>query len=152
MQARIILLFIVGLLVSLFVHDCKPASTNDDEFSEIFLEQSGSFGVPSGFKILLRKDGTASYSGEAAAKLKGNYHGAISKQQFESVEELLRDKKFLSFEEKYDSQMKDAPTFTIRVVYSKGTKTVVDYGGKQLSEIAQAIAKVADQITWVKGD
>lgn len=150
MQAQIISLVVVGLLLSLFVPDCKLASTQAKEFSEIFLEQSGSFGVPSGFKILLRKDGTASYSGDAAAKRKGNYHGQINKQQFDSLVELLKEKDFLSFEEKYDSRMKDAPTFTIRVVYSTGTKTVVDDGGKQLSKIAQDIGKVADQINWLK--
>jgi hypothetical protein len=153
MQIKIPSLFMLGLLITLFsLPDCKPANTEDDEFTEIALEESGSFGVPSGFKIVLRKDGAASYYGEAAAKLKGNYRGRISEQRFQSLEELLREKKFLSLEEKYDSRMKDAQTFTIKVVYSKGKKTVVDYGGKQLSEIAQAISKLADQINWVKDE
>jgi hypothetical protein len=154
MRSKITSLFMLAILIPLCsLPDCEPANIKENEFTDIDLEQSGSFGVPSGFKMVLRRDGAASFSGEPSARLKGNYHGRVSKQQFESLEALLREKKFLSFEDKYDSRMKDAQTITISVVHSGGKKTVVDYnGGRKLSDIAEAINKTAGQIDWVKDE
>ncbi len=41
---------------------------------EITLERSGSWGMKSGYRVVLRKDGTAEYSGDIHAKRKGKYH------------------------------------------------------------------------------
>ncbi len=59
------------------------------QISEITLARSGSWGIRSGYKVVLRKVGTAEHAGDIHAKRKGEYHGKISKDQFEQLAKII---------------------------------------------------------------
>lgn len=69
---RYFLTLCLSLPTALATFACAPAPSADKyQISEITLERSGSWGVRSGDKLLLRKDGTASYAGDVEAKRRG---------------------------------------------------------------------------------
>ena len=149
------------LLFALFVAaGCSLASRSnlvEDKYqiSEITFERSGSWGVKSGYKVLLRKDGKAEYVGDVNAKRKGKHQGVISKEQFEQLAKLILANDFFSLEDRYQAQATDTDTIIINVLYSGGRKRVEDFGrggGERLTEIERAIDNAAEQIAWLKDE
>lgn len=125
------------------------------QISEITLERSGSWGVKSGYRLVLWKDGTAEYVGDIHAKRKGKYHGKVSTEQFGQLTKLIVENGFFSLENKYQAQVADGDTIKTSVVYAGGRKTVEDYGrggGERLTKIEQMLDNTAEQIVWIKDD
>src|SRR6185436_13180859 len=95
------------LLLALIVDaSCSSAPTSSlgegkHQISEITLERSGSWGMKSGYKAVLRKDGTAEYLGDIHAKRKGKYRGNLSTDQFQRLTRLITTNDFFSLEDKY---------------------------------------------------
>ncbi|MBA3247605.1 MAG: DUF6438 domain-containing protein [Pyrinomonadaceae bacterium] len=150
--------FVVFTLI--WVAGCASApqpSLAEDKYqiSEITLERSGSWGIRSGYKIVLRKDGTAEYAGDIHAKRKGKYHGEISKEQFEQLTKVIIENDYFSLGDKYRAPVTDTDTVTTSIVYSEGRKRVEDFGrggGERLTKIEQEIDQVAEQIAWAKNE
>ncbi|HEY9284798.1 MAG TPA: DUF6438 domain-containing protein [Pyrinomonadaceae bacterium] len=140
------------------VADCafapKPSSAEDKyQISEITLERSGSWGIRSGYKVVLRKDGTAEYVGDIHAQRKGRYRGQISNEQFEQLVKVIIENDYFSLKGKYRAMVADSDTITTSVAYSGGRKRVEDYGrggGERLTKIEREIGNVAEEIAWVK--
>lgn len=123
------------------------------QISEITLERSGSWGILSGYKVVLRQDGAAEYAGDIHAKRNGKYLGQISLEQFAQLAKVIVENDYFSLIDKYSATVKDSDTITTSVVYSGGRKTVEDYGregGEKLTAIELAIDNMADQIIWVR--
>jgi uncharacterized protein YdbL (DUF1318 family) len=143
-----------------FIPNCSSApATNlaEDKYqiTEITFEQSGSWGVQYGYKVVLRNDGTAEYVGDINAKRTGKYRGQISKDQFERLAGLMTKNNYFMLKDKYRAPVTDTETITTSVVYNEGRKVVENYGGggsKELSEIEQAIVKAIEQIMWEKDE
>jgi hypothetical protein len=136
-------------------HFTQSSTLPQDKYqiSEINFERSGSFGVPSGYKVVLRKDGTAIYDGESSAKRKGKYYGKVDSKQFEEIAKLIAEQNFFSLEDRINSGWTDAYSITISVLHKGGRKKVENHnGGDRLMEIGKAIDSVAVQITWQKDE
>ncbi len=134
----------------------KPSLAEDKyQISEITLERSGSWGIRSGYKVVLHKDGAAEYAGDTHAKRKGKYRGQISKEQFEQLAKVIIENDYFSLGDKYRAPVTDTDTITTSVAYAGGRKRVEDFGrggGERLTKIEQEIDKVAEQIAWVKDE
>jgi hypothetical protein len=123
------------------------------QVSEISYERSGSWGVPYGYKVVLRADGSAEYFGEARAERAGKYRGSIEKNKFDQLATLIIQKDFLSRKDYYTSGRTDTETVTTSVIYSGGRKTVRNHGrggDDEIGEIEQAIKSAIAQIPWEK--
>ena len=134
----------------------QPADSAQDKYqiTEISLERSGSWGMRSGYKVVLRKDGTAEYTGDVAAARRGKYHGKISGKQFEQLAKIIVGNDYFSLEDKYRATVTDTDTVITSVAYKGGRKVVEDFGrggGERLTTTEQAIDAAAEQITWVIG-
>jgi len=148
------------LVVALSITSCssgpQPGLAEDKyKISEITLERSGSWGRQSGYKVVMRKDGAAEYTGDIHAKRKGKYTGMISTEQFEQLAKLIIENDYFSLEDKYHALVTDTDTVTTNIVYSGGRKTVEDFGrggGVGLTRIEQEIDRVLERIAWVKDE
>ncbi len=93
------------------------------EITEIFLSYSGGhFAASSGFKIVLRKDGTATYSGAKNSSREGDYAGAFDKSQFTKLAKFIVVRDYFSLDDSYVKDVNDAGLTTTRVVYAGGEK------------------------------
>lgn len=148
------------LFALIWVTDCSFApqsSLGQDKYqiSEVTLERSGSWGIRSGYRVVLRENGTAEYAGDIHAKREGKYRGAISKDLFESLTKVIIENDYFSLKDKYHAPVTDTDTVTTSIVYSGGRKRVEDFGrggGESLTRIEQEIDKVAEQIAWIRDD
>src|SRR6185436_987486 len=150
-------LILLSVIVAASCSSAPTSSLAEDkhQISEITLERSGSWGMESGYKAVLRKDGTAEYLGDIHAKRKGKYRGNLSTDQFQQLSKLITTNDFFSLEDKYRARITDTDTVTTIIVYSGGRKAVEDFGrggGQRLTEIEQAIDSTAEQILWIKDE
>ena len=157
MRSLNIPLLLLAVIVAASCSSAPTSSLADDrhQISEITLERSGSWGMKSGYKAVLRKDGTAEYLGDIHAKRKGKYRGNLSTDQFQQLSKLITANDFFSLEDKYRAPVTDTDTVTTSVVYSGGRKAVEDFGrggGERLTRIEQAIDSTAEQIVWIKDE
>lgn len=155
MRSLKISLLLLAVLVAVRCSPTPKSSLAEDRYqiSEITLERSGSWGIKSGYKVVLRKDGSAKYTGDVDAKRKGNYQGEVSKDRFEQLGSLIIASDFFSLADEYHALVKDDDTVTTSVEYSGGRKTVEDYGrggGERLTKIELAIDITTEQIVWAK--
>ncbi len=76
----------------------SPVQKSQPRVDEIVLEarQGEDMGEPfgPGFKITLRRDGTALFTGKAKVKLIGDFQGPISSQEFEQLLKFLVARKY----------------------------------------------------------
>jgi hypothetical protein len=156
-----LLLFIAVLMISCSASVSPPNSTISQpsiaadkyQISEITYERSGSWGMRYGYKVILRKDGTAEYLGDIHAKRKGKYHSKIDAAKFEQLENLIVHENYFSRKDKYHSGLTDAETITTSVVYAGGRKTVKNFGGggdDVVGEIERAIDSLVELTAWEK--
>ena len=117
---------------------------------EVAFEQSGSWGVRYGYKVVFRKDGTASYSGDVHAVRPGEQKGQITTEQFERLVKLIMDTDFFSQEEP-DRKCADAEVRTITVVHAGGSKTIRNTcraTGTKLERLEREIISLVEYLTW----
>lgn len=117
---------------------------------EVAFEQSGSWGLRYGYKVVFRKDGTASYSGEVSAKIPGERRGEITAEQFERLVKLIKEVGFFSQEEPAQG-CKDAEVRTTTVAYAGGSKTVKNSCRgvhPELERLEQEIMTLVDHVAW----
>lgn len=129
-----------------------------------------------GFKITLRRDGTALFTGKAKVKLIGDFQGTISVEEFEKLLSFLEARHYSRIPDDpldasrishpagtawFNWQEMSSPAMITRVVYEGGkTKTIgrltdiqpVDRQKipKELFEIEQAVFDAATRIRWAK--
>src|SRR5215203_6139455 len=87
------------LALALAVVTCSREAPEMYRIEEVAFEQSGSRGLRYGYKVVFRKDGTASYSGDVSATRPGEQRGQITAEQFERLVKLIEDTGFFSQEE-----------------------------------------------------
>jgi hypothetical protein len=184
---RFPLVLLLGLMTAISlsaVQKSQPQKTQPQQsqprIDEIVLaavqgeRDSGSFGR--GFKITLRRDGTALFTGTANVKLLGDFQGTISTAEFEQLESFLLARKY--------DRIPDDPINIQRIKPTAGTAGITAYeagspymltvigfeGGqaktifrptnangidqsrvpKALLEIEQAVFDAATRIHWAK--
>lgn len=130
-------------------------SVNPSAITEITLRDSGGFCFDCTREIVLRSDGTATYSGgnNVRSGRKGDYQGSFDKRSFTKLARFLINRRFFSLKDRYAKDVTDSGTITTTIAYKGGSKTVANYaggGGQKLSDIQQAIEALAGKVKWEK--
>lgn len=126
---------LVGAIVSLGLPIGHAGQ--ESEISEVTLEMTrgmNSKGEKYGgaFKITLRRDGTALFTGKAKVKLIGNYEGVISQSEFEA---LARELESHNYSEIKGNQLNTVRlrggSITVNAMITPLVTTVIKHGSKQ---------------------
>ena len=137
--------------ISPLIGQSKLTEQSGKAISEITLEHIGGFGIGRQYKVILRRDGTALYIGEASAELKGQYRGKISATDFERLAKMLEAHRYFKLRARYARLDKDASTVITSAVRGGRRKTVENYAeAAPTKEIEIAIDAIVKQIKWGK--
>ena len=131
---------------------CSREAPEMSRIEEVAFEQSGGGGARYGYKVVFRKDGTASYSGDVSATRPGEQRGQITAEQFEHLVKLIEDTGFFSQEEP-DQKCANAEVRTTMVVYTGGSKTITNTCRAvhtELERLEQEIILLVEHIVWRK--
>lgn len=109
--------FILFLAIACFVFNensmAHAQSPTASEIKEISLSYGGShFAASSGFKLVLRKDGTATYSGAKNSSREGNFVGTFDKSQFMRLAKFIVAHDYFSLDDSYVKNVADGGTTT----------------------------------------
>ncbi len=135
-------------------------SPTASKITEISLSYSGShFAALSGFTIVLRKNGTADYSGAKKSSREGDYVGTFDKREFIKLAKFIVAHDYFLLDDNYIENVQDGGTTTTRDVYAGGEKTIKNNswqksngGDDRLPDIELAVGAI-DQprlIKWKK--
>ncbi len=124
--------------------------------SEITLERERCYGSCPVYKVILRRDGSATYIGKENAPRIGEYKSQVVPYQplgaeFIRLAKLIASQGFVKMNDRYTEPVADAETVITSVVHNGKRKTIVNYGGQapiELYGIERAIDGVASQIKW----
>jgi hypothetical protein len=138
-----------------------PVSTENEDASlenqitEISLERKECYGGCPVYKVVLRKDGTATYTGIKYVPRMGEYRGKSYAYDyyFVTLAKLIRSQGYFDLKDNYSSGWTDQDTAITSVVDRDRRKTVVNYGNAapiKLWGIEIAIDGVVERIQWEK--
>lgn len=131
--------------------------TKDAEgISEITLERVRCYGGCPVYKVILRRDGSASYIGRENVPRIGKYKSQTYPYQplgaeFIRLAKLVASQGYLKMNDHYTILVKDAETVITSIVHNGERKTIVNYGNEapiELYGIERAIDGIAAQIKW----
>ncbi len=140
-----ILLLIAQALVAVVLPG-KPG-----ELTEIRLERTPCFGACPIDAIVLRPDGTATYSGQRFVDRVGEFDGTFPREEFKKLVERIDAIGFFQFQERYARPITDQPSHITSASRDGKVKKVDNYGNagpKDLRDLEDRILKVAQGITW----
>lgn len=170
------LLTVSFVLALALVAAARAARQGEDSVTEISLEMT-QIEWPDGkkfgraLKVILRRDGTALFEGEANVKLLGRYKGSVSVADFERLAEFLKSRKYSKLHEYLPEYWVTPPAGTfVASPPSPVVVTSVESGGrrkvvvretmsegsnrrkppKEIFEIEQAIMDLAMRVKWSK--
>jgi hypothetical protein len=141
-----------GLNVVLAFQKGSRESASDSITEITFEYQAGCWGDGLAYKVILRKDGTATYNGVGFMRLKGKYIGEIKEDDFQRLADLLADYGFFEMEELYGNEIRHLRGITISAVRNKQRKTVEEHlqeGPPKLGAIERMIDRALAKIGWV---
>jgi len=139
------------LATALAVVTCSREAPERYRIEGVAFEQR-SGGTRYGYKVVFRKDGTASYTGDVHAARPGEHRGQITAEQFERLVKSIKDSGFFSQEEP-DQRCTDAEVRTTTVVYAGGSKTITNTCRAvhtELERLEQEIILLVEHIVWKK--
>lgn len=127
----------------------------ENQITEISLERQECFGTCPVYKVVLRKDGTATYTGVKFVPRMGEYRGKVYAYEyyFITLAKLIRSQGYFDLKDNYSSGWTDQDTVITSVVERGRRKTVVNYGNAapiKLWGIEMAIDGVVERIQWEK--
>ncbi len=119
--------------------------------TEIGLERTLCLGTCPAYVVILRSDGTFSYTGEDYVKRKGKHTGRVSEWSFNQLAEYLVESGYMDMESNYEIPITDLPTtYTTAVVNGKRklVRNCGDVGPAKLWALQQAIDGVLCEAEW----
>ena len=122
--------------------------------TELALERTACYGLCSMYTVVLRADGTATYTGRGNVTLLGEHTGAIEPSTFQRLAALAEEIGFMStFSTVYSCGVTDNPTSFVSVVKDGQRKTIRHYapdvtGPLALWWLEQLIDEVAHGVKW----
>jgi hypothetical protein len=132
----------------------KTPTLSIEQVSEITYERIfGCLGECPMYKVVLRKDGTASYIGLRYAERKGNYRSSYNEYYFTQIAKLMSRNEYLNFKEQYGPSATDEGYIITGVAYGDQRKTIKNYGSEgpmELWSIEMALEGAMSQIRWAK--
>ena len=134
----------------------EAALTDAEGISEITLERERCYGACPVYKVILRRDGSASYIGKENVTRIGEYKSQTIPYQplgaeFIRLANLVASQGFLKMNDRYTVAVTDNATVVTSVVHNGKRKTIVNYANQgpiELYGIERAIDGVAAQIKW----
>lgn len=105
------------------------------------------------YKVVLRKDGTASYVGTDHAERKGRYHASNIDYYFIQLSKLIENNRYLSLQDSYGPEGKDEGIVITSVAINDTRKTIEDHGSRgpiELWAIEMSIEGSLSEIQWEK--
>jgi hypothetical protein len=105
------------------------------------------------YKVVLCKEGTASYIGLRYAERKGNYRSSYNEYYFTQIAKLISRNEYLNFKEQYGPSAEDEGYIITSVAYGDQRKTIKNYGSEgpmELWSIEMALEGAMSQIRWEK--
>jgi hypothetical protein len=130
----------------------SSATPEEEAITEISLERTGCFGSCPIYKVILRKDGTATYIGKRFVSRLGTYHGKVE-YGFLALAELVYRQGFFNLKERYAAPYTDLSTAIVSVVRHGKRKTVENCRGEapiELWGIEMVIDALADDVKWTE--
>jgi hypothetical protein len=126
--------------------------------SEITLERTRCYGGCPVYKVILRRDGSATYIGIENVPRIGEYKSQVSPYQplgaeFIRLAKLIASQGYLQMDDRYTVLITDLETVITSIVHNGKRKTIVNYGNQapiELYGIERAIEGVAAEIKWEK--
>lgn len=121
--------------------------------TEISLERTPCFGSCPVDKVVLRADGTATYTGTRFVERLGEFQGTFSPRDFQRLAGLLTSQRFFNLRNRYAAPATDLPSRITTAVRNGARKTVTNYGDAgpvSLWTVEVAILGVASEIRWEK--
>jgi hypothetical protein len=137
---------------------CVNLGDTQKSIKEIRLEHlPGAFsdGKRGKYEIVLRPDGTCSFSGNDSDKLNGRYHGVIAKGEFDHLGAMVNSHGFFDLKDHYAGSRKDVGLTKLTVARGDSSKTVAHLARSEpqrLWEIESALRGVLAGIDWVKDE
>jgi len=124
--------------------------------SEITLEREVCYGGCPVYKVILRREGPATYIGRENVPRMGEYKSQIYPYQplgaeFIRLAKLIASQGYLKMNDRYTVNVTDSETVITSIVHNGERKTIVNYGNEapvELYGIEMAIDGVAAQIKW----
>ncbi|MEP7269949.1 MAG: DUF6438 domain-containing protein [Acidobacteriota bacterium] len=137
-------------IAGLFVYDWAKDA---EGITEITLEREFYFGMGPVYKLILRRDGSADYTGVANVSRIGKSTAKDPRLAFEFtyLARLIAHQRFLKMDDRYATSMTDQETVVTSVVHNGQRKTILNYGRTapmELYGIEMAIDAVAARIEW----
>lgn len=139
-------------------HSLAHAGLTDAEgISEITLERERCYGSCPVYKVILRRDGSATYIGKENVSRIGEYRSQVYPYQplgaeFIRLARLVASQGYLKMNDHYTALTTDSDTVITSIVHNGKRKTIVNYDNQapiELYGIERAIDGVAAQIKWV---
>jgi len=152
------LMFVIAIGCSAGRNQAPGVSRSNDlpntQISEITYERIFNCEGPCPlYKVVLRKDGTASYEGTEHAERKGKYHADNLGYYFSKLSKLIDSSKYFSLQDAYGPGGKDEAVVITSVMDESKRKTIVDTGSHgpiELWAIEMSIEGSLSQIKWEK--
>lgn len=130
---------------------------------EISLQRSGCYGTCPAYQIVIRGDGSVSYTGSAYVAVKGSTSTSISRDAIEHILDQIQAADFWQLDERYDYQVTDIASTTLALRIDGREKTVVNRWidwprhadipdvemHRTLDAIAASIDAAVDSEAWV---
>ncbi len=129
----------------------KATSLDENQITEISLERKECFGDCPVYKVVLRKDGTAIYTGMKYVRRIGEYRGKSDDYYFATLARLIKSQGYFTLKNNYSSAWSDQDTVVTSVVNGSERKTIENYGNEapiKLWGIDMAIDAVVERISW----
>lgn len=117
----------------------------------ITLERTRCYGPCPAYRLTLRNDGTAAYTGIAEVERLGTYKGTFKRRDFARLSKLLLSLKYFEMKDQYSIPVTDQPRVITSFSVGKKRKMVENYGDSGpagLRRIETAIDSMAKRVKW----
>ena len=151
MRCLAMFLLALGTTVSGRADGPPPA----DPITEISLERTLCFGSCPADKVVLRSDGTATYTGKNYVERIGTYEGRMRQEDYAKLAELMEARKFFEMQGRYLAAVTDHPSVITSATRGGKTKVVDNYadsGPIELWGIEKTIQGVVAGIKWKRDE
>jgi hypothetical protein len=149
------------LIATAFLPQAEPAiaqSSSASPITELILERGPCFGTCPIYRISLRSDGTAKYTGWSNVERVGVYTGSIAPDAFMRLAQEVEASGFWEFQESYLQPVNDLPVVRTTARREDAKRKVIrDHGAvgvpavqgpEELLRIQAAIDRVAAEVSW----
>jgi len=136
---------------------CQAPLESQLKSASIILERSGCYGNCPAYRIKLKGDGSATYSGYSSVLITGVHRFRVPRADIRELFERLRAANFCSLNDKYIGQITDLPTYTVTLIDGDLKKCVTDYAGERAG-MPSSVTALEDDIDriganrFVRGD